>query len=57
MSRGRKKEIPLNQPASLVLFSYGGRTVWMEPEKAAAFAQRLRKRGHKVCLVHRKVKP
>lgn len=55
MSRGRKKEIPLDQPAALVLFDYGGHSVWMESEKAIAFAKRLRKRGHRCCIVRRKV--
>lgn len=56
MSRGKKKEIPLDQPASCVLMDYGGYSVWMEPEAAKAFAARLRKRRHRCYIVRRKVK-
>lgn len=55
MSRGRKKEIPLDQPAALVLMDYGGYSIWMPPEQAIAFAKRLRKKGQRCCIVRRKV--
>lgn len=57
MNRGRKKPIPEDQPAALVLFDYGGRSQWMEPDAALALAKRLRKRGHKCCIVRRKPSP
>lgn len=56
MSRGKKKPIPMDQPASCVLMDYGGHSVWMEPQKAVDFAAKLRKHGHRCYIVRRKVK-
>lgn len=56
MSRARKKPIPLSKPASCVLMSYGGCSVWTEPEKAKELAAEFRKRGHRCYIVRRKVK-
>lgn len=55
MSKKRKGEIPLSEPASLVLFDYGGWTVWMEPEKAQELAASIRKRKKRCYIVRRKV--
>lgn len=57
MSKKRRREIPLSEPASLILMDYGGYSVWMEPAKAEELAKKWRKRGQRLCIVRRKVKP
>lgn len=59
MNRASKR-LPDDVPAAMLELDYGGgsigKTVWMEPETAKRLAASLRKKGHKIKIVRRKVK-